>query len=869
MMMLAIQLGVIIFAARLGSILFEKMKLPGVLGELCSGILIGPYLLGGIPMIGLEHGLFPVFLEGQPIWPELYGITVVASIVLLFMVGLETDIRLFMRYSLAGSMVGIGGVTVSFLMGNLGAVFLLRTLFHQDANFFTPACLLLGVISTATSVGITARVLSKKDKLDSPEGVTILAGAVVDDVLGIIMLAICLGVISSSQESGNINWGNIGIIAAKAVGIWLTATIVGLAASQRISILLKWFKDKSLIAVMALGLALILAGLFEEAKLAMIIGAYVMGLALARADINYVIREKIDPIHAFLVPVFFCVMGMMVNVKLLLSAEVIMFGLAFTMIGITAKVIGCAVPALFCNFSSIGALRVGCGMLPRGEVTLIIAGVGLANGYVSSELFGSVVFMTLFTTIVAPIVLVKLFDNPAEGLRKPVSAPEHASLLFSFPSSQTADLLLRRLLGMFEAEGFFVHLLNRELNLFQLRKDAVVINVSQIDGDLHFECQKADASLVNTAMLEVIAELEQILNELKKPIDRQAIRKNIQSDESAGKTHYKELAKYISVKSLVPCLVGQTKEEIIDELLATLRKAGKLKDIEDARNAVMAREESMSTGMQYGVAIPHGRTDAVKNLVCAVGIKTGGVDFAAIDGNPSDIIVLTLSPKSAAAPHVQFMSMISHVLNERGRTALRSCQKAKEMHDVITGRLNAQEVAALIERKTVIDMSKVEQEKAASLSQYLIPELICPDLKGGTKTEVIQELLNLLDERKLINNMRRARADIMNREKQMSSGMAHGVAIPHARTDAVSSLVCAVGVKRDGLDFGSLDGEPARIIVLTLSPKDTAAPHVRFMAMISRALNDNGRAMVLEAREPGEIMTALLSCGSPASGETI
>ncbi len=861
MMMLVIQLGIILFAARFGNILFEKLKLPGVLGELSAGILIGPYLLGGIPFYGFEHGLFPLFSEGFAISPELYGICTVASIVLLFMVGLETDIRLFMRYSIAGSLVGIGGVAVSFMLGNFASVILLRTLFGISADFFTPACLILGVISTATSVGITARVLSKRRKLDSPEGVTILAGAVVDDVLGIILLAISLGIISASSDSGSIDWAHIGIIAVKAVGIWLSATVVGLMASQRIGILLKWFKDKSCIAVMALGLALILAGLFEEAKLAMIIGAYVMGLSLARADISYVIREKLGPIHAFLVPVFFAVMGMMVNLRLLCSVDVMLFGLAFTVVGVVAKIVGCGIPSLFCNFNPLGAIRIGCGMLPRGEVTLIIAGVGLSSGYISSEIFGAVVLMTLVTTLIAPVALVKLFNNPKSGLRKPVSAPEQTRLTFNFPSDQTAELLQRKLLGMFEREGFFVHLLNRREDLFQLRKDAVVVNVRRATADIVFECKKSDVSLVNTAMLEVIAELEQLLNELKKPVDRQAIRRNIQDDNSSGKAHSKQLAKHLSIKVLKPIIEGSSKEDAIDELLALLKKAGRIKDVEDARKAVMAREESMSTGMQYGVAIPHGRTDAVKGLVCAVGIKPGGVDFSAIDGEPSDIIVLTLSPKTTAAPHVQFMSMISQALNVKGREALRACEKPKEMYKVLAGRMSSSELEALIERKSVIDMSKVDQGKASSMSQYINSESIVVDLAGSTKADIIQELLSLLAKQGVIKNVKRARADLMAREKQMSSGLAHGVAIPHARSDAVDGLVCAVGLKKSGVDFGALDGKPSRIIVLTLSPNDVPAPHVQFMAMISRALNEEGRARVLDASSKEDVLKTLLSTG--------
>ncbi|MCK4716250.1 MAG: cation:proton antiporter, partial [Candidatus Marinimicrobia bacterium] len=201
MMMLVIQLGVILFAARLGNILFEKMHLPGVLGELTAGILIGPYLIGALSIPGFSNGLFPIYSEQFPISPELYGICALASIVLLFMAGLETDIKLFMRYSMVGSLVGIGGVVISFLVGDLLTIVFSKILFGITLGFFSPACLFLGIISTTTSVGITARILSEQGKLDSPEGVTILSGAVVDDVLGIILLTVGLGIISASKAS--------------------------------------------------------------------------------------------------------------------------------------------------------------------------------------------------------------------------------------------------------------------------------------------------------------------------------------------------------------------------------------------------------------------------------------------------------------------------------------------------------------------------------------------------------------------------------------------------------------------------------------------------------------------------------------------
>ncbi|MDO9549175.1 MAG: cation:proton antiporter, partial [Candidatus Marinimicrobia bacterium] len=284
MMMLVIQLGIILFAARLGNILFEKLHVPGVLGELSAGIIIGPYLIGAIPLPGFPGGVFPISSATFPISPELYGISAVASIVLLFMIGLETNFRLFLRYSFVGSLVGIGGVLFSFLFGDVLAIIFSQVVFGKALGFLAPPCLFLGVISTATSVGITARILSEQRKLDSPEGVTILAGAVIDDVLGIILLAVGLGIVTASSRSGNMNWAHIGVIAAKAIGIWLTATVIGLLASSKISLLLKWFRDRTSIAMMAFGFALVLAGLFEEAGLAMIIGAYVMGLSLSKTD---------------------------------------------------------------------------------------------------------------------------------------------------------------------------------------------------------------------------------------------------------------------------------------------------------------------------------------------------------------------------------------------------------------------------------------------------------------------------------------------------------------------------------------------------------------------------------------------------------
>ena len=683
MMMLALQLGTILLAARLGNILFERLRLPGVMGELCAGILIGPYLLGGIHLPGLPQGLFPAFADFA-VSPELYGVCTLASIVLLFMVGLETDIRLLVRFSVAGGLVGVGGVLASFLLGDAVAVLFSPLLFGRQLGFMDAPCLFLGIISTATSVGITARVLSDNHKLDSPEGTTVLAGAVIDDVLGIILLAIGMGIITASGNSGAIDWNHIGVIALKAVGTWLVATAIALIIARRVSAVLKRLHDRSSIAVMALGLALILGGLFEEAGLAMIVGAYVMGLSLSRTDINHVVRERLHPIATFLVPVFFTVMGMLVDVRLLASRRVLVVGLVYTVVVGAAKVVGGGIPALFCNFNWRGALRIGVGMLPRGEVTLIIAGVGLAAGILPPELFGIVVLMLLVTALFAPPLLVRAFAGSAVGLRRPVAGLQGESLTFNFPSGETADMVVARLLAIFDSEGFFVHTLNRRSRIYQLRKDGVIIGFQHRGNDVVFDCAAGDVPFVNTAMMEVVADLERISRELSKPVDRDAIARQMMAPSEDAVARKPVLAGYLTPDVLVPELKAGTKADVIEELLGVLRRCGKLGDIDAARRAVLAREETMSTGMQYGIAIPHGRSDGVARLVCAIGLKREGIDFGAIDGEPSRIFVLTLSPRTAQAPHMQFMSMVSQVLDADGRSALLACETADAMYRVLT-----------------------------------------------------------------------------------------------------------------------------------------------------------------------------------------
>lgn len=695
MMELVTELGIVLFAAKLGSLLFERLRLPGVLGEIAAGVLISSHQLGKIPLPGFPNGIFPEPPAGAlPVSDELYGICSLASIVLLFTVGLETDLRLLRRYTLAGLAVGLGGVIGSFVLGDLAAVAFFRWIVHEPVTFLTPKCMFMGVISTATSVGITARILSERRKLDSPEGVTILAGAVIDDVLGIIVLAITLGVIAAERDGGrSVDWAEIGLIGFKAVTIWLAATALGLLASRRISAFLKRFRDQTTISIMALGLALIVAGAFEQADLAMIIGAYVMGLALSCTDINHLIRQKLSPLCDFLVPVFFCVMGMLIDLRSMASFHVLLFGCVYTLLAIVAKVAGCGLPAMLFGFNLWGGIRVGTGMLPRGEIALIMAGIGTAHHIIADEVVGVSLMMMMVTTLLAPPVLVKLFAHPTPGTKKPIPGGKETVISFRFPSEEVATFVVERILRTFEAEGFYVHLLDREEQVYQFRKDDMRIGFHHAGEEVFFYVMEEQSHLVHTAMWVVVVELHATIAGLKKPIDDQSIARALQPDRihpwaedlTQRKIGKLGLANFITPAVLNPSLKATTKEEVIEELLQLAAQSGHIKDLDAARAAVWERESSMSTGMQHGVAIPHGRTDAVDRLVCAIGLKKEGIDFGSLDGEPTKIFVLTLSPARTPAPHVQFMSTITQILDQEGRAILLACETPGGMYKILVG----------------------------------------------------------------------------------------------------------------------------------------------------------------------------------------
>lgn len=533
MTLLILQLSVLVVASQLfGRVFSRYLRLPKVLGELAAGMIVGPYCLGSIELNFLQGPLFPAVDSALPVSPELYGFATFASIILLFYSGLETDLKTFLRFSGTGSLVGIGGVIVSFLLGDLAAVLLLPGV----DGFMNPTALFLGTLSTATSIGITARILSERNRMSTPEGVTIMAAAVLDDVIGIVLLAVVVGISRISASGGDIHWGSISLIAAKAVGFWLVTTVLGILLAPRLSRRIKFFESNEMIATLSFGIALMLSGLSELAGLAMIIGAYVVGLSLSRTDISFEIRDRIQGLYDFIVPVFFAVMGMMVDFAAL--RPILGFGIVFALLAMAGKMLGCGLPALAAGFNMRGAIRIGAGMLPRGEVTLIVAGVGLASGAIGQDAFGVAVMTLLVASVVSPPFLVRSFEG-GPGYRRSLTDSDSSgtkTIKLEFPSLRMCSYVIDEIQSGFRSEGFFILKVDRGGNLFSLRNDDIQVTLEQKDCQIFLYTDAGNEPFVRLLLIEVLLDLKEFVRtveEMKSPsmMGAELFREILQSDE--------------------------------------------------------------------------------------------------------------------------------------------------------------------------------------------------------------------------------------------------------------------------------------------------------------------------------------------------
>lgn len=408
----------ILLAARIGGELFERyLKQPPVLGELVAGIIISPFALGGLihdPIIlnfATIQGAF-----GLHEFNVMEVISLITVVALLFVAGVETDVRTFLRQGIAGSLVAVGGVILPFFLGYFITMWL-----APEAGMV--GWLFIGATLTATSIGVTVRILMEMAKLQTRAGATILVGAVIDDIIGIVVLSIVIGISSIVKAGGEISVAHIGLdalrIAAIGFAVWFALLIVGVKFNKYISkLLLNPFKKSGTMPIFALIIGFMIAYLVTLVELHPVVGAYVAGLMFAATDEREDILDKTRPIMLFLAPFFFCYLGMQVDTRLLWAGAVI--AVILIIAAVLGKMIGCYIPArLAGKLSHNEGMIVGIGMVPRGEVGLIIAGAGLLAGAISRDLFGAAVAVSVITTLVTPAMLKPFFKRQSEPAREP------------------------------------------------------------------------------------------------------------------------------------------------------------------------------------------------------------------------------------------------------------------------------------------------------------------------------------------------------------------------------------------------------------------------------------------------------------------
>jgi Kef-type K+ transport system membrane component KefB len=368
---------VMLAAAKIMAEIFERLKQPAVVGEILAGVIIGPSLLGWVA----PSDLISILAE-------------IGVIFLLFTVGLETKPQSIFRVGKRAALVGVFGVILPFVAGYFIAM-------AWDGSFVE--AMFIGAAMVATSVGITARVLGSMGLLDTETSRIILGAAVIDDILGLIILSLV-----SAVSQGNVSYGGIAATAIAAVLFTAFVALIGsrvmtrLAPSVERLRLSKPFFNIGLILCLGLSVASIYVGV------AAIIGAFLAGMALAEAtEGNDKMHRLTSGITEFLVPFFLVNIGIQLDLAVFRDMSVVVLAIVITIAAVITKFVGCAIGAW--GMSRREMAQIGVGMVPRGEVGIVVAQIGLGLGVISGQFFASVLFMAVATTLIAPPLIKMLY----------------------------------------------------------------------------------------------------------------------------------------------------------------------------------------------------------------------------------------------------------------------------------------------------------------------------------------------------------------------------------------------------------------------------------------------------------------------------
>lgn len=375
-----LSIAIILVATKLGGILSSKIKMPHVLGALLAGVIIGPSILG----IVHENEYIKLLSD-------------LGVVMLMFLAGLETDLKEFKKAGKTSLLIAIGGVILPLIFGMLSAYVFFNNFYEN---------LFIGVILTATSVSISVETLNELGKLNTRAGMNILGAAVIDDVIGLLVVSFVLSLASSAKSSASVSVESTLINVSLKVLVFIAGSLLLIWLLPKF---ISKFNEKSgrndLLVILAIAFALVCGFFAEELGIAAITGAYVAGLVLSSVTHKDYIEKKVHTISSnFLTPIFFASVGIAANVKSM-NSTIFLLTLLLLATAILGKIVGCGGVAKLCGLTTEESIQIGAGMISRGEVALITTNLGLDAGIITPELFIPTLVVVIGTTLITPIFL--------------------------------------------------------------------------------------------------------------------------------------------------------------------------------------------------------------------------------------------------------------------------------------------------------------------------------------------------------------------------------------------------------------------------------------------------------------------------------
>lgn len=386
-----ISLSILLFTAKIFAEIFQRIKQPVVLGELLAGIIVGPYALGGLPLF-----------DGQPLVildETVKHIGELAAIVILFIAGLEITPREFLRGGAASFTIGSLGVIVPFAVG-----FIVLTMYGLDSF----EILLIATALTATSIAISIQVLSELGKMQSKEARLILGAAIVDDILAIAILSVVVTMVQTGDTTPEIM--DIVFLILKILGLFAVLLIGAIFLIPRILHREKLWRSKGSIEGITTAIFFGIAGIAAYVGLSPIVGAFAAGMAVASTRLIKQVEEYAHKLQFIFAPLFFAIIGAQVDLRGINLDVLIIAGIIIA-IAVSTKLLGCGLPSILFLKDKAKSMKVGIGMVSRGEVGLIVAGVGVSTGTLSTDIYTSIIIMVAVTTIITPIWLKKSYQG--------------------------------------------------------------------------------------------------------------------------------------------------------------------------------------------------------------------------------------------------------------------------------------------------------------------------------------------------------------------------------------------------------------------------------------------------------------------------